>query len=314
MRHLVVAFVCLLSLVPLRARAQDDVHALLASAVAEYDAANYQEAYALFLRVHQLQPSARSERALGKASFELRHYRECVEWLEASLADERSPLTDEMRAEVEALLVRARAFIGRFVVQTNVEGAILDVDGAPIEGATVQLDLGEHEIVARADGYEPIHRRVTVQGGEDATLEITLVRAGALSPAAAAAVDPGATYRDFGWASVIAGIVLAVGGAVAIGIWASAVGTLNANLDAGACFADASENVVAPSQATCFDLQNRYRLTLPFAFVGFIGGGLLLATGLGLVLGAPGPAWADRAGTVSCDSFADVGAQCTVRF
>jgi len=298
---------------PERAAAQDDVHDLLASAVAEYDGQNYEEAYALFVRVHELQPSARSERALGKATFELRRYRECVQWLEASLADQRSPLTDEMRTEVSSLLARARAFVGRFTLHTNVADAIVEVDGAPASDATIQLDLGEHEIVVRADGYQPSTRRVAVHGGEDEVVELTLVRAAPTT--GVASEDPGAMYRDFGWASLITGVALAIGGAVATGIWASAVGTLNANIDSTACTVDpGTDNVLPGNPPTCFDLQNRYRLALPFAYVGFIAGGALLATGLGLILGAPGAATAQRAGDVRCSSFADVGVLCRVAF
>ncbi len=308
----------LLSLIvaPARVAAQDDVHDLLAAAVAEYDGHNYEEAYALFLRVHALQPSARSERALGKAAFELRRYRECVQWLDSSLADQRSPLTDEMRTEVTGLLARARAFVGHFTVLASVEGALIEVDGVPAESGSVELDLGDHEIVVRAEGYDSATRRLSVQGGEDQAIEVTLVRATSGGGGSVARVeDPGGVYRDFGWASLITGVVLVIGGAVATGIWASTVGTLNANIDSGACTVDAGTDNVLPGNApTCFDLQNRYRLALPFVYVGFVAGGALMATGLGLILGAPSAQTERRAGDVRCSSFADVGMRCSVAF
>ncbi|MGE0784117.1 MAG: PEGA domain-containing protein [Sandaracinaceae bacterium] len=311
MRHLSVALV-VLALTPLPVAAQADVQDVLTSAVAEYEAGNYGEAYALFLRAHELNPSARSARALGKASFELRRYIECITWLETALTDPRSPLTEEMRAEVEELLGRARAFVGRFAVHTNVDTALVEADGAPLAGSTLQLDLGEHEIVARAAGYEPVTRRITVRGGEDLTLELTLIVADRPGARMNVGPDPGAVYRDLAWASVVAGGVLVVGGAIATGLWASAVGALNANIDAGVCVADpSSDDILAPSPPTCFDQENRYRLTLPFVYVGFLGGGALLATGLGLALFAPS---GDDAGAVACGTFATLGAQCRVTF
>jgi hypothetical protein len=300
---------------PLRARAQDDVHELLAAAVSEYDGHNYEEAYALFTRVHDLSPTARSERALGKTAFELRRYRECVQWLEASLADERSPLTDEMRVEVMGLLTRARAFLGHFTLHASVESASIDIDGAPASATTVELDLGDHEIVAHAEGCDVLTRRVTVHGGENETIELTLVHHREEGGSSTPSTDPGGVYRDFGWAGLLTGIALVVGGAVATGIWASTVGTLNANIDSGACTVDASTDAVLPGNApTCFDLQNRYRVALPFAYVGFIAGGALMAMGLGLILGAPSAATEQRAGETRCTSFADIGVRCTLAF
>lgn len=312
-------FALLLALAPARAAAQqDDVAQLLAGAVAEYDGGNYAEAYALFLRVHQLQPTARTERALGKTAFELRRYRESIEWLEASLADQRSPLTPEMRTELEALLARARASVGRFTIHTNVRGATIEIDGAPAESAAVQFDLGDHEVVARAEGYEPATRRITVHGGENETVELVLVRARAAvqggGGATIAREDPGAVLRQIGWVSLVSGVALGIGGAVAHGVWADTVSRLNANLESGACAADpTTEDVLPGSAPQCFDQQSRYRLALPFIFVGYIGGGALIATGLGLILGAPGPS-VERAAGLSCDPFADVGVRCQLRF
>ena len=58
-------------------------------------------------------------------------------------------------------------------------------------------------------------------------------------------------------------------------------------------FADPITENVIPGPGTtlvapiCSDQQNRYRLALPFAYVGLLAGGVFLVTGLGLVLGAP---------------------------
>ncbi len=305
----------LVTLAPCTTRAQSsDGRELLDAAVAEYDAGNYEEAYALFMRMHEQQPTARTQRALGKTAFELRRYRDSVRWLEGALADSRSPLTAEMRGEVESLLQRARAFIGRYEVRADVSGASIEVDGAPIEGNVVELDLGTHEIVARAEGYEPASRRVTVRGGERDTIELSLRALGAAGAGGAAPApdDPGALYRDLGVVGLIAGGVLAAGGVAATIVWADTVGTLNANLEARACFADpSSEDVIAPSPPVCYDQESRYRLALPLAIAGYAAGAALLAVGFGLIVGAPGGA--ERA-SIACGPFGDVGLACQGRF
>jgi hypothetical protein len=330
MRATVLAIALVITIAPL-ARAQDaatssDVPELLRAAVTEYDGGNYEEAYALFHRVHELQPSARSERALGKAAFELRRYRECVQWLEASLADQRSPLTDEMRTEVNTLLARARAFVGHFEVHVTangapLEGAVVDVDGAPSTSTTLDLDLGDHQLVAHAPGHADGTRRVSVHGGENETIELALVPAVVGGGAAVAHEDPGAFQRDLGWASVIAGGVFAIGGVVATALWANAVNNLNANVQTGSCFADPmTESVIpsptgAPIQPTCLAEQSTYRTALPFMYVSYIGAGVLLATGLALVFSAPsGSSSESSAVTLRCSPFADVGASCQLQF
>ncbi len=308
-----VTLMLLVMWLPCAARAQSDPpRELLDAAVAEYDAGNYEEAYALFIRMHEQRPTARTQRALGKTAFELRRYRESVRWLEGALADTRSPLTAEMRGEVEALLLRARSFVGRFEVRASASGARIEVDGAPIEGSVVELDLGTHEIVARASGYQPASRRVTVRGGERETIELQLVAmTGGRDEAAPVAEDPGALYRDLGVVGVIAGGVLAAGGVAATIVWADTVGTLNANLDAGACFADVSEDVIPPSPPVCYDQESRYRLVLQLAIVGYASSAVLLGIGLGLLLGAP---TAGEHASIACGPFAELGLACSGRF
>lgn len=313
----------LLSLVaPLVASAQDvvqptaeanEVQQLLAEAVQEYDGNNYQEAYALFLRVHGLRPSARTQRALGKAAFELRRYREALTWLQASLTDQRNPLTAEMRAEVDTLISRTRAFIGHVVVHASVQGATIDADGQPIEGDAVDLDLGEHEFVIRAQGYEPLTRRVTVRGGEDQTIAVALVRSRA-GTTIVMPDDPGALYRSLGWASIAVGAALAAGGIVATIVWTDTVATLNANIDSGACTADINETIIAGG-ALCYDQESRYQLALPLAIAGYSAGAAFLGLGFGLLFGAPSAASGEHArNRITCSPFADGGVLCRGEF
>lgn len=312
MRSIAVVALLLACALPMRAEAQepDATQQLLAEAVREHERGNYAEAYALFLRVHEARPTARTQRALGKAAFELARYREALEWLEGSLVDRRTPLTDEMRAEVEALIARTRAFLGRFVVRASVSGASILVDGEPLEGEAIVLQVGDHELVASAEGHHRLTRRLTVHGGEEETIELVLVRVGAL-----AAGDPGEIHRGLGWASLALGGGLAAGGAIATAVWADSVGALNRDIDDGLCWIDPeSESVVGGTpdgEAACRDREDRYRLALPFVWIGFAGGAAFLATGLGLILGAPS---GEASTALSCGPFADAGLICGGRF
>jgi len=297
----------------------DPYQALIAQALGEFDEHNYEEAYALFTQAHELRPSARTERALGKTTFELRRYLETARWLEASLVNEASPLTPDMRAEVEELLIRTRAFLGTVVVRTDIVGARLELDHEPVEGdpssadgVRLELVLGTHEVSLQAEGYQTATRRIDVRGGENGEVSITLIP---VETVVVIAEDPGGTVRDLGYAGLVTGGLFAVMGVISISYWADAVGALNANLDTGLCYADPeTENVLqsfGSGEAQCRDLESRYRLALPLAWVGFVGAGVFLGAGLGMVLGAPGPdtSGTDRV-TVSCGPFAEIGVSC----
>ncbi|MCS6799423.1 MAG: PEGA domain-containing protein [Myxococcota bacterium] len=319
----ILAVVCATLLTePVRAQSGSDPSALLSEALREYAAGNYEEAHALFLRVHQMRPDARTQRALGKTAFELRRYVEAIGWLEAALADDRNPLTPDLRNEVQGLLDRARSFVGRLRITTNVESASIEVDGNPVRSPSVPVSIGEHEIVARAQGYEPVRRRVTVRGGEELDVELTLqpvAPAGGTASGPAATVttvvrdDPHATRRVLGIVGLITGGVLIIGGGVATAIWQDQVNRLNAAIEGGTCVVDDDEQVVPGADPACFDFQSRYRLARTLAWVGFGTGALLAGAGLFLVLSASGDA-EEESHAMACLPYGDIGVACTVRF
>src|SRR6266700_2339843 len=158
--------------------------ALLEEAVSEYDARRYEEARALFRRAHDISPNARTLRGIGMASFELREYVEALRSLEASLVDKRRPLTPTQRQQVEVLLERTRAFVGRFFIKTTPKEALLRVDGAPValeSDGSLLLSFGRHSLTAEAPGSSPENREINVIGGERQELEFQL-RPVAVSP------------------------------------------------------------------------------------------------------------------------------------
>jgi hypothetical protein len=151
--------------------------ALLEEAVTEYDARHYEEARALFRRANEISPNARTLRGIGMASFELREYIEALRSLEASLVDKRRPLTPTQRQQVESLLDRTRAFVGRFFLKASPKETVLRVDGTPIvlEGdGSLLLSFGRHSLVAEAAGSLSESRELNVIGGERQELTFQL--------------------------------------------------------------------------------------------------------------------------------------------
>jgi hypothetical protein len=176
--------------------------ALLEEAVSEYDARRYEEARALFRRAHDISPNARTLRGIGMASFELREYVEALRSLEAALSDKRRPLTATQRQQVESLLERTRAFVGRFFVKLTPKETTLRIDGAvgALESdGSLLLSFGRHSVVAEAPGHSPENREVNVIGGERQELPFQL------RPLAVASSTPKPPGPETGDAGVVGG-------------------------------------------------------------------------------------------------------------
>jgi hypothetical protein len=223
---------------------------LITDAVTEYDAGRYDEARALFRLAHQKAPTARTLRGIGMASFELRDYVEAARALAAALHDERRPLTDEQRKQVEGLLTRAETFVGRFSVRTQPATNDLLVDSQPValeSDGSLLLGFGHHRITARCPSCAPTEKTIEVEvlGGEHRELEIVFGPAAApptpdLSlrtdgPVASALEHPAASAHDatpWYWAGgAAAGVVGAVVGTL---WWANRGNELDACRTAGA--------------------------------------------------------------------------------
>ncbi|MBX3250429.1 MAG: hypothetical protein KF901_24855 [Myxococcales bacterium] len=150
---------------------------LTRDAVSEFDRGNYAEARALFLRAHEAEPSARLLRGAALASFELREYALALRHLQAALDETRRALTPRQRREAEELLSRTRTFLGRFRIALDPADAELTIDLRPVEpepDGSLLLGVGEYALAARAPGHEPLERRLTVRGGEDDELRLTM--------------------------------------------------------------------------------------------------------------------------------------------
>jgi tetratricopeptide (TPR) repeat protein len=152
--------------------------AAISEALTEYELQHYEEARTLFAKAHALAPSARTWRGLGMAQFELRNYPACIAALQHALSDSTKPLEGTMRTEAEALLQRAREFVGHVVLTIRPSGAnaAILVDGtAAVPGEEgLVLSVGERVIDVLADGYAPARRKLDVVGGQNETLLILL--------------------------------------------------------------------------------------------------------------------------------------------
>lgn len=146
-------------------------------ALREFELENYAEARTGFLKAHALYPNARTLRALGLVSYELKSYVAAVDYLTAALSAAVRPLTSAQRTEVEGVLQRARGYVGRYHVSLRPAAARLSVDGEQVDLARdrrLALSVGNHALDAQAEGYLPLRRNLEVIGGAEQELDLVL--------------------------------------------------------------------------------------------------------------------------------------------
>lgn len=291
--------------------AQDSAYSEhIRNAVEEHDAGRFEEALTHFLRAHELSPSARTARGVGKTLFELRRYVDATRYLRLALESEVRPLTTAMRAEIADLLLRAQQFIGHFAFVTNVDAEIR-VDGA-LTDSTVDLDVGEHRLVVIAEAHVPIRRTLYVRGGESETLELELV---ATSQANSDSAD---TVRGLAIAGMASGGALLAGAVVAHILREEAVGSLNSLTTQGTCLVRSDSSLAPASPSRCFDVRERVSLTETLAIVGYTTGIALALAGTLAWFMAPESAEAGespaRFGCAPVVSGFDLGVHCRMEF
>jgi hypothetical protein len=163
---------------PVRAQsagaAGEDYRALVLEAVQEFDRQQYEEALNLFRQAYRLRPSSRVLRGMGKALFELGRYTEAESALQEALSATVDPLPDRLRDDVVALLDRTDRYIGVLELSVEPADAQVTVDGRGVEAGTIRLDIGDHQLEASREGYEPVRRTVDIIGRETTALTLTL--------------------------------------------------------------------------------------------------------------------------------------------
>jgi hypothetical protein len=302
------------------AKGGDEYIRVVEEALQEFNLGNWDEAAVLFERAHIINPSARTERGMGMAAFEARHYVVAISHLSAALNDTRNPLTAGQRDEVQRALDRSHDYVARVYVNAQPSDARVRINGHLVEPdvrGDRLADPGLQELEIAADGYESVLRRVHVVSGKRETLAVTLRKAASNLPAAPTiAVSSGApdTNTDneadnsalHTWKWVLGGTGLAglAAGAAFLVAQKTEAGRFNNECD--------PENL----QGDCVGLEQRAGSTWYIgSIVGLgLGAGLVSASALLFMLdGAERKPDHARGGECQI-GFADVGVRCRVSF
>lgn len=198
----VVSFCCLTLWLESTAAAQQSrgaapppgYDAAVETALQEFEAGNYAEARSQLFKAHSIFPNARTLRALGKAEYELKNYREAIDYLEQALVSNVRPMTAEQRAEAQRLISAARGYTASYRISLQPPDSRLVLDGNAVKlGADglLVVNVGDHVLQAEADGYVPERRELRViGGGAEQSLRIELQKIPAEpEPAALPAVE-----------------------------------------------------------------------------------------------------------------------------
>jgi hypothetical protein len=109
---------------------------------------------------------------------QLRHYAELERLLKRYLAEGDRVITNEDRAEANALLQTIAPLLADAAIQVNEAGASIYVDGISIGQSPlaekVRLDLGTRKLRVEKPGFAPYEAAIVVGGGAPLALDIRL--------------------------------------------------------------------------------------------------------------------------------------------
>jgi hypothetical protein len=183
-----------------------------------FDFGDFKLAQLEFQRAYELVPNYRVLYNLGLVSERLGSYAKATLAFERYLREGGSEVPAERRAEVERDLALLQSKTARFVADVAVPGAEVLVDEIPVGttplGAPLVLDVGDHRVALRKNGYEPQTRFVQLAGGESVRVvfELVPVKVTASSPIFITRTESAAPQRqNYAWIGWVATGVLAVG-------------------------------------------------------------------------------------------------------
>lgn len=157
--------------------AQDAARERFMRGVQLHEEGDYKLALIEFERAYAIAPSYKMLFNIGQEQQQLGHYAKAIVALERYLADGGTRIPAERRRKVEEDIATLRGRTAKLSVVVSPEGAEVTFDGEPLAPEAFQeqlVDAGEHRLRATAVGHEAAERTVTLAGGDDVNVELTL--------------------------------------------------------------------------------------------------------------------------------------------
>jgi hypothetical protein len=186
-----------------------------------YDEGAYDAALSEMKRAYELAPTFRILYNLGVMSLAVHDYAGAMQLFEQFLIEGASAIPADVRKQVSDTLGELAQRVATVSISVNAPNAELSVDDHAVAQAqrslVVRLNAGHRRIAARAHGYLPDSKAVTLAGGDDVHVNLTLVD----SPPRPSSPPPEQRGNPVPWLGFGATALLA-GGAVLSGVQALA--------------------------------------------------------------------------------------------
>jgi hypothetical protein len=198
-----------------------------------YSEADYRAALNEFRRAYELEPRFQVLYNIAMTDYQLLDYAGALQAFEKYLRDGGGEVPAAKRSEVERELGKLRARVAKLEIISNVSGAQVTIDDAPI-GTTplagpVLVSAGRRRVTVSASGRTPASTMVDVVGGDTRKISVELQaapdsgRASAGTPPPTIPVEP--PPRSIPWVGWI------ITGAFAVGTGVTGVLALQASSD-----------------------------------------------------------------------------------
>jgi hypothetical protein len=244
------------------------------------------EAIADYRRSLELRDAPDVRLHLAHAEAELGHLLEAESDLKAVLSARHTSYRLRYRAKHGLSEIQRHIPTLTLILPRGFDGTV-SVDGNAVDAsalnAPLPLDPGAHDLHVRADGYRGFERSVSLEPGDQKTLDVHLTpeASSELAPAATPAATDSQKKHSSTLQTTLGVLSLGVGVAgVGVGVGMALASRATKNELSGACV----NNVCDPSQHSLYE---HGKQQADVATAGFIVGGVGLATGIVLLLTLP---------------------------
>ncbi|WP_437935795.1 PEGA domain-containing protein [Sorangium sp. So ce341] len=183
----------------------------------------WEEARALYARSLEIKATPLTRYSLGVAQKETGRLVDALASFRAFLAEPATPTTEPYVGPAREAVAALEKRIGRATLAVEpgkVDGLALALDGKPVRaapGQVLELDPGDHEVVASAPGYRAAVARFSVAAGGSVEVPLALAPAAASRTSAAGGGLPPLAEASEGPSRTLPVVVMGVGGALFAG-------------------------------------------------------------------------------------------------
>jgi hypothetical protein len=131
-----------------------------------------------FKAAYNAQPHFKVRYNIGMTLYNLNRYVEAEEELKAYITEGGDDVPQDKKTTVQSILYEIASYIGSVSLNCDVDGAQVFVDGEYVATLPLsqpfKLDVGEHIIEVKAEGYSDYSEKVSMPGAKDITVHAEL--------------------------------------------------------------------------------------------------------------------------------------------